>query len=212
MTVFTLLHCLPPPGAGTVALQRCDDDMRLLQLEVAELQRRLSATHKTAPDVVSYDRQIAALKADVLRARREAEGLGAALEAPRDCRDSWRMLPGKLPSREELGARLATIEERLAARKDLAVQARGAPGAGGAAGMHGHCGRPSGCLRRGMHCHRGRPGACSAACECTFCSPPLCILVTWRPSSRLPWPSCAACLPLMGSFLTGSDAQGAPQP
>ncbi|KAL4432605.1 hypothetical protein ABPG77_000542 [Micractinium sp. CCAP 211/92] len=108
--------------SGTLALQRCDDDMRLLQLEVAELQRSLSVTHKTAPDVVSYDRQIAALKADVLRARNEAEGLGAALEAPAECRDRWRVLPGRLPSREELAARVATIEERLAARKDLAVQ------------------------------------------------------------------------------------------
>lgn len=46
--------------AGTLALQRCDDDMRLLQLEVGELQRRVFATHKTAPDVVSYDRQVCA--------------------------------------------------------------------------------------------------------------------------------------------------------
>ncbi|KAL4436789.1 hypothetical protein ABPG75_003928 [Micractinium tetrahymenae] len=107
---------------GTVALQRCDDDMRLLQLEVAELQRKLSATHKTAPDVVSYDRQIAALKADVLRARKEAETLGAALESPKESMERWRVLPGKLPSRDELAARIATIEERLAARKDLAVQ------------------------------------------------------------------------------------------
>lgn len=108
--------------AGTVALQRCDDDMRLLQLEVAELQRSLFATHKTAPSVVSYDRQIAALKADVLRARKEADAFGAALESPQESRARLRMLPGKLPSREELEGRVATIEERLGARKDLAAQ------------------------------------------------------------------------------------------
>lgn len=135
MTVQPTAHSTPPPAAGTVALQRCDDDMRLLRLEVAELQRSLSVTHKTAPDVVSYDRQIAALKADVLRARNEAEGLGAALETPAECRDRWRVLPGRLPSREELAARVAAIEERLAARKDLAVQAGGAAWLGGAAGM-----------------------------------------------------------------------------
>lgn len=125
-----LLARLLSPAAGTVALQRCDDDMRLLRLEVAELQRRLSTTHKAAPDVASHDRQIAALKADVLRARKEAEALGDALEAPRDCRDRWRVLPGKLSTREELASRVATIEERLTARKDLAVQARGAADVG----------------------------------------------------------------------------------
>lgn len=52
-------------------MQQAGDDARALQLEAEELQRRLAATHKTAPDVVAYDRQIAALKADVLRARRQ---------------------------------------------------------------------------------------------------------------------------------------------
>lgn len=61
---------LASPAAGTLALQQCDDDMRMLQLEVGELQRRMHATHKTAPDVVAYDRQIAGLKAEVLRARK----------------------------------------------------------------------------------------------------------------------------------------------
>ncbi|PRW58036.1 coiled-coil domain-containing 146-like [Chlorella sorokiniana] len=107
---------------GTLALQQCDDDMRVLQLEVGELQRRLHATHKTAPDVVAYDRQIASLKAEVLRARKEAETFGAALESPKDCPDRWRVLPGKIPVKEDLSARIGQIEERLAARRDLAAQ------------------------------------------------------------------------------------------
>lgn len=98
-------HTLSPPlltslPAGTVVLQHCDDDMRQLQLEVGELQRRLYATHKTAPDGATYDRQIATLKADVLRARREADIFGAALEDPSACPDRCRVLPGRLPGRE----------------------------------------------------------------------------------------------------------------
>ena len=108
-----------------MALQKCGDDMRLLQLEVGELQRRLFATHKTAPDVVAYDRQIAALKAEVMRARAEAEGLGAALESPKECGERWRVLGGKLPAREDLAARIGQIEERLAARRELAAQVGG---------------------------------------------------------------------------------------
>jgi hypothetical protein len=44
----------------------------------------LSAMHvqKTAPDVAAYDRGIAALKAEVFRARREAEQLSVTLEDP----------------------------------------------------------------------------------------------------------------------------------
>ena len=107
-----------------MALQQCDDDMRLLQLEVAELQRRMFAIHKTTPDSVAYDRQIAALKAEVLRARREADAFGSALESPSECAERWRVLPGKLPSKEDLAARTGQIEERLAARRDLAAQVR----------------------------------------------------------------------------------------
>ena len=105
-----------------MALQQCDDDMRLLQLEVAKLQRSMFATHKTAPDSVAYDRQIAALKAEVLRARREADAFGSALELPSECAERWRVLPGKLPSKEDLAARAGQIEERLAARRDLAAR------------------------------------------------------------------------------------------
>ncbi len=71
------------PHAGTRALSRCDDDIRLLQLEVAELQRKLFATQKTAPDVTTYDRNIAQLKADVFKARREAEQMSVTLEDPK---------------------------------------------------------------------------------------------------------------------------------
>ncbi len=42
-----LLHCCllyPVRGAGTRELSRCNDDIRMLQLEVAELQRKLFAT------------------------------------------------------------------------------------------------------------------------------------------------------------------------
>ena len=69
-TAQLLLRLPPRIYAGTLALQQCDDDIRVLQLEAGELQRRLHATHKTAPDVVAFDRQIASLKAQVLRARK----------------------------------------------------------------------------------------------------------------------------------------------
>lgn len=87
---------LPPCTAGTVALQRCDDDFQALQLELCDLQRSTFATGKTAPDVAAHDRTIAALRADVLQARREADAFGAALEAPVACPDRWRVLPGEL--------------------------------------------------------------------------------------------------------------------
>ena len=61
--------------------------------------------------------------AQVLRARQEAEVFGAALEAPLECGERWRVLPGKaLPCREDLAGRIAQIEERLAARRDQAAQ------------------------------------------------------------------------------------------
>jgi hypothetical protein len=121
------------------ALRGCGDDMRALQLQAAELQRRLDATQRAAPDDVSHDRQMARLRAEVLRARREAESLGDALESPEGCAERVRLLPGKLPAPEDLAARAARIEERLAARRDLAAQAGGGGG------------------RRGLGLRRGSP-------------------------------------------------------
>lgn len=105
------------------ALRGCDADMRGLQLQAAELQRRLDASQRAAPDEASGDRQVARLRAEVQRARQEAESLGESLESPEGCADRLRMLPGKLPTPEDLAERAARIEERLAARRDLAAQA-----------------------------------------------------------------------------------------
>lgn len=47
------------------------------------------APQKTAPDVAQYDRGIAALKAEVFKARREAEALSTTLEDPKLTPDRW---------------------------------------------------------------------------------------------------------------------------
>eukprot|EP00887_Chlorella_sp_A99_P007989 scaffold12.g7989.t1 len=107
---------------GAAALARCEDEMRVLGLEAAELQRRLFASHKTAPDVPRYDRSVARLKAELLQARREAEALGAELESPKASLERWRLLPGRLPPAAELEGRLAQLEERLEQRRSQAAQ------------------------------------------------------------------------------------------
>ena len=58
----------------------------------------------------------------MLRARKEADSLGATVESPAASKDRWRVLPGKLPGREDLAGRIAVIEERLGARADLVAQ------------------------------------------------------------------------------------------
>ena len=96
-------------GEGAQALLRCEDEMRVLSLEAAELQRRLFATHKTAPDVPRYDRSVARLKTELLQARREVEELGAVLESPKATTGRWRLLPGKNPAPAELEGRITQV-------------------------------------------------------------------------------------------------------
>lgn len=107
---------------GAAALARCDDEVRALSLQAGELQRRLFATHKTAPDVSRYDRTVAGLKAELLAARREAEALGAALESPVAAPGRLRLLPGKVPPVDDLASRAAALEARLEARRAAAAQ------------------------------------------------------------------------------------------
>lgn len=61
----------------------------LLLNRSAASDRSLCPLQKTAPDVAVYDRNIAALKAEVLRARREAEQVAATLEDPKLAPDRW---------------------------------------------------------------------------------------------------------------------------
>ncbi len=69
-------------ASGTLALLGRDDEVRVLRIEVAELQRSADVARRLLPRIPLLDQDVARLQADLLAARREAEALSLALENP----------------------------------------------------------------------------------------------------------------------------------
>lgn len=80
--------------------------IRVLRLEMAELERSLHATRVSMPDVEGIDTEVAALKADLYKARHASEVLSDKLEDPSANAARARLLGGKIPEKDELVAKL----------------------------------------------------------------------------------------------------------
>ncbi|DBA98634.1 TPA: Coiled-coil flagellar protein [Trebouxia sp. C0004] len=102
---------------GQTMLHRRQDDIRLLKLEVAEGQRRVLVTGKLRGIIPGLDLDMASLQKQLLETRRSAEQLALQLESP-DNKTRWRRLPGKIPGKDELRARISQLHERLDKKED----------------------------------------------------------------------------------------------
>lgn len=83
-----------------------DLQMRVLHLEISELERALHATRVSMPDVEGIDRDIAALKADLYKARHASDVLSDKLEDPSANTGRAKLLGGRIPEKDELVAKL----------------------------------------------------------------------------------------------------------
>jgi len=106
---------------GELELKRREDEMRILRLEVAELQRSIAVAVKVVPQIPALDEDVARLQKALLETRREAEALSLALENPAN-QSRWRLLEGKIPDKEELSARIQQLEERLNDKKEALLE------------------------------------------------------------------------------------------
>lgn len=97
------------------------DEIRLLKLEVQEVQRSVNVTRKLLPQIPLLDSSIASLQDQLLKARQEAEKLSEELESP-DNKTRWRRLEGKIPDKEELTAKIKQLEERLNDKKEQLLE------------------------------------------------------------------------------------------
>ncbi|KAL0032778.1 hypothetical protein WJX79_009876 [Trebouxia sp. C0005] len=108
---------------GQTMLHRRQDDIRLLKLEVAEAQRRVLVTGKLRGIIPGLDLDMASLQKQLLETRRSAEQLALQLESP-DNKNRWRRLPGKIPGKDELRAKISQLNERLDKKEDSLLEKR----------------------------------------------------------------------------------------
>ena len=106
---------------GEISLVRKENEIRMLQLELKEVQRSIDATRKVLPQVPSLDESIASLQQQLLEARDQAAELEAALESPNN-KQRWRRLEGKIPEKDELVSKVNQLEERLNDKKEQLLE------------------------------------------------------------------------------------------
>ncbi|KAK9829922.1 hypothetical protein WJX72_008666 [[Myrmecia] bisecta] len=106
---------------GQIMLQRREDEIRMLKLEVAEMSRALGVVRALLPVIPGLDTDIALLQKQLLETRRQADQLSLQLESPAN-KSRWRRLEGKVADAEELAAKVAQLEERLNDKREVLLE------------------------------------------------------------------------------------------
>ena len=106
---------------GEISLWRREDEIRVLNIAIRDMQYSIDVTRKTLPQIPHLDESIASLQHQLLEAREEAEALEAALETPGN-KSRWRYLDGKIPEKAELVTKINQLEERLNDKKEQLLE------------------------------------------------------------------------------------------
>ena len=113
--------------AGELELSKRTEEVRLLELELAETQRKRDIAESTAAFVPALHEQVTALRAALAKEKRETERLGAEAEDPSNA-NRRRDLAGDAPDRDVLRSKLQRLEKQelehnaLLRKKDAALE------------------------------------------------------------------------------------------
>ena len=102
---------------GELTIREREEEIRLLDLQVAELVRDVEVTRRKLPKIPAAEQEIVTLQAELEEERLLAERLSAELEAPENSK-RWRKLEGKDPEPEDLAAKLQVLEERVSDKRE----------------------------------------------------------------------------------------------
>lgn len=90
---------------GEVAMREKDEAIRMLRIEVQELQRQIDVTRKLAPEMPELAEKILQLQRQLAEEREVTEKLCVDLETPENA-ERWRPLEGGDPDEEQLAAKI----------------------------------------------------------------------------------------------------------
>jgi len=106
---------------GEVVIREKEEEIRMTDLQVAELCRGIEVTRRKLPLIPEMEQQIVTLQSQLEEERGLADRLSADLEAPENSK-RWRKLEGKDPEPEDLAAKLQVLEERLNDKKEQLLE------------------------------------------------------------------------------------------
>lgn len=106
---------------GEQEIREKEDEIRMLNIELEEIQRQLQVMRKRIPEVPVLSTKVVSLKRDLDEAKGRVMQLSEKLEDP-DKHPIWKNLPGEDPDDEPLKAKIQVLEERLNNKKEMLLE------------------------------------------------------------------------------------------
>merc|ERR1719183_1935980 len=97
-------------------------DLRILKIDLAEVQRQLQVVQKRIPEVPKLLEEVMRLREQFGEVRKRADELSLELENPSSTMRRWRQLGGEDPDAETLHAKIQFLEERLNEKKEALLE------------------------------------------------------------------------------------------
>lgn len=107
--------------SGEIEIARREEEIRLLDLQVAELVRRVEVTRRQLPQIPALEQRIITLQSQLDEERALSDRQSSELEAPENSK-RWRKLEGRDPEPEDLAAKLQVLEERVNDKKEQLLE------------------------------------------------------------------------------------------
>merc|ERR1719456_88736 len=97
-------------------------DLRILKIDLAEVQRQLQVVQKKIPEVPKLLEEVMRLREQLAEVRKRADELSLELENPSSTMRKWRQLGGEDLDAETLHAKIQLNEERLNDKKEALLE------------------------------------------------------------------------------------------
>lgn len=106
---------------GELGIRQKDRDIRMLKLQLSELQRQVVNSRKQLPHVPTLVDAILELRSALEKERCATESLCRCMESPSN-HVRWHSLQGDDPDREHLLAKIGVLEQRLSSKKETLLE------------------------------------------------------------------------------------------
>lgn len=106
---------------GEVGLTRKDQDIRMLKIQLADLQRQLENARRQLPGLPKLAQRILDIQESLKQEKEVTELLCRDLETPKNS-ERWRPLDGDDPDEDQLSTKMAFLEERYSQKKEQLLE------------------------------------------------------------------------------------------
>lgn len=107
---------------GEDAMQRMEEEIRCLKIDLLEVHRQLKVVRGKIPEVKPLADEVVNLREQVSNVRKHSEDLSRELENPKSSLRKWRRLGGEDLDQETLRVKILDLQERLNDKKEALLE------------------------------------------------------------------------------------------